>query len=88
LGKITEIGNNTDSYDYLDVKKDGNIMWRGLKPEEREVQSQKAREHNYLRELEYKKLKCYFPRKSLIQLRKEYLEQTKWALNNYLIKIN
>ena len=52
-------------------------MWRGLKPEEREVQSQKAREHNYLRELEYKKLKCYFPRKSLIQLRKEYLEQTK-----------
>ena len=73
--KNPEIGNQTGSYDYMDVKKDGIGMWQDSKPEEREVYNKKTREHNSLRELEYKKLKCYFPRKSLSQLKKEYQEE-------------
>ena len=33
--KNSEIWDNTVSYDYLDVKEDGKIMWRGLMPGER-----------------------------------------------------
>ena len=41
-------------------------MWRDLKAKEIEDYDQKAREHNLLREIEYKKLNFYFPRFKLI----------------------